>query len=431
MNSWPVITIIDETNINIGNTGTNVSSEVTQRWDVTFVGASGNYSPAPAEFPISWRHTNVFYVSGTVAEAGGFVTLSANGSVPAEFNGKVLAADAVIVIPEIFKSKFSDTTPNDPDPEEPTPPRLSDGKVEDGANVFFLSHFDTNIPRWRDSSTWGREMSFRGAPMLDQNRLAFGTGAMNSPDNQIADGNGLIAETPRSEGWLFEDFSFTFEARLCFRKLEGEQILLSYGGAPTTLFEIRAKFYQNDIMEDKQSIVLEWLRDDVPPDENFPDVLLDPEIVEIELDTNAWVSSLDKFQQTAFLYDKGTGEFAVFVDGTRVGYYNAAERLEPGPWESIFLPPYEDDGEETSTQPSYTDGTETGQQSDDEEDDEPVRKFAIGCGVVRNGNGYNGRMDECRWTINETLYDVSSDSAIVYDFPWPNPVIFNSGPIDP
>lgn len=416
MNSWPIITISDETNINIGNTGTNIRARQTQRWDVTFVGEAGNYAPAPAEFPISWRHTNVFYVSGTVAQAGGFVTLSANGSVPAEFNGKVLAADAVIVTPEIFKSKYSSTTPNEPDPEPPAPPRAADGKVTNGANVFFLYHADKNVPNWADSSTWGRDVSEKGLPELDQLRLVFGTGALKCPDNQLVSGNGLVASSPRSEGWVFEDFTFTFEARLRFDKIEGEQVLFSYG-VPNTLFEIRAKFYQNELMEDKQAIILEWLRDETPLDENEPNILPDPEIVEIELDVNAWTLGPDVFQQTAFLYNKETGVFALFVDGVRVGYYNASERIEPGPWESIFLPPY---GEAAPL--------------DGGDDDEPVeidRQFAVGCGVVREGNGFIGRMDEIRWVINEALYDVASSNAQIYTFPWPDPVIFNSGPETP
>lgn len=400
MNSYPIIVILDETSVDTGNKGVAPRWRSYQEWNISFATESGDYFPAPPEEFISWRHTFVFYVSGVVAEAGGFVTLTSNGNVPAEFNGKVLTAGAQVVTPEIFLSKFSQATEEPEEPETPQPPRADDGKVSDPLAVFALFHNDQSVPNWRDSSTYTRTVTEVGLPELDQLKYTFGTGSLKCPDNGQV--NGLRVASPVEEGFVFDDFSFTFEARLRFDQLAGQHTLMSYGNADNTLFEIRAKFYQDEFMEDKQSVYITWLRDDSEPDPGQDPV--EPEFVEIELTKNAWILSPDDFQQTAIVYDKTVGEFAVFVSGERVGFYNATLQVDP-PWNSISLPLY------VEPEGGWPDG-------------EPIeRNFTLGAGSYETTNGFIGRMDEARWTVSEALYDVRSDAAQVYTFPWPNPVV--------
>lgn len=404
MNSWPIITIDGETGINIGNTGTDVAVQQTQQWLVSFPTESGAYNPAPAEFYISWRDTNVFYVSGTVAEAGSFVTLSSTGSVPAEFDGKVLTANAVIVTPEIFISKYSDTSDPEPEPEEPLPPRAADGKVETAENVYYLFHADYNVPAWQDSSYYNRPVLEVGLPELDQLRMPFGTGAVRFPDNTLE--NALEMTQPKDEGWVLEDFSFTWEARLRFDKLIGEQMLHSYGDDQWHIFDIKVKFFQDELMEDRQAIIIYW-RTDVFVDEpaGGTEPLAPPDQVEIVLDGLPFLEAPTSYQQTSIVYDKTSGEFAVFIDGVRKGFFNGSERTSP-PWNSIFLPPYTDDIDD----PAY-------------DANQPLRKVRIGAGVVDTGYAMIGRMDEVRMVFNEALYDTQRTTAQVYNFPWPNPQV--------
>jgi hypothetical protein len=315
-----------------------------------------------------------------------------------------LTAGAVIVTPEIFISKYSDTSAPGPEPEEPLPPRAADGKVTDGNNVFYLLHADYNTPAWKDSSSYNRPITDVGLPELDQLRMPFGTGALLLPDNTLD--NALEMTVPKEEGWLLEDFSFTWEARLRFDSLVGEQTLHSYGDDTYHMFDIKAKFFQDEFMEDKQSIVVYWRSSvfvDTGAGETEP--LDPPDQVEVILAGNPFKELSAAYQQTSIVYDKTSGEFAVWVDGVRCGLFNASERESP-PWGSIFLPPYTDDVDS----PNY-------------DENQPIRRVRIGAGVVDEGTGMIGRLDECRWVINEALYDTQREDAQVYSFPWPNPQV--------
>ena len=199
------------------------------------------------------------------------------------------------------------------------------------------------------------------------------------------------------------------------RSWEGEQTLHSYGDDTYHMFDIKVKFFQDELMEDKQSIVVFW-RNSVFVDSEAggTEPLVPPDQVELLLEGNPFKLKPEEYQQTSIVYDKTTGEFAVWVDGVRVNFYNASERVEP-PWSSIFLPPYTDDTE-----------------SPDYDEDQPLRKVRVGAGVVDVGTPAICSFDECRWVINEALYDTKREDAQVYGFPWPNPqVLIQAGDTEP
>ena len=402
------ITIADETHINNGNSGTDVQINQAQSWKMDFATPSGYYLAAPAEEKISWRHSFVFYVSGTICEAGDIVTLTPNGDVPAEYNGNALAADAVIITPEIFFSKYADSGDGTEDPGPiAQPPRAADGKVTTPTNVVLLYHADMNVPEWRDSSGFTRPVVETGLPELDQIRKSFGPGSLLLPDNNL--NNGLLAPLSQSEGRNFQDFSFTWESRLRFDSVEPkEHILLSYGLGDNTLLEITARFYLNEEGEPKQSIKVDWT---TAIDE---DPLVAPTIdgVEIELADGTWKAKPEQLQQTSIVYAKSTGEFGIHVDGIQAGYLNASERVEPL-WGSIFLYDWEEECDAEGVCPS------------------PDRIIATGCtclnGIadlnIQRERAFVGRMDEIRWTLGEALYDPAYPTAQVYAFAWPSPIV--------
>ena len=113
------ITVVNEVFIDLGNSGVDANIFNAQSMSMQFATPSGVYLRA-GNYDIEAWHTNVFYVSGTVAEAGSLVELTADGNVPAEYNGKVLATNAVVITPEIFLSDAA-IAGNNPTPPAPAP----------------------------------------------------------------------------------------------------------------------------------------------------------------------------------------------------------------------------------------------------------------------------------------------------------------------
>jgi hypothetical protein len=425
MNSYPIITVTDETYINVGNTGTDVRWWQAQEWRVDFATPSGIYRPAPKESDVSFRHTSVFYVSGVVVEAGYLVNLTPNGNVPAEYNGKVLTSDAVVVTPEIFLSKYNIPEDPDADPDPtPRPPRAQDGKVAIPEDVFFLLHADMNIPNWIDSSTYGRALTQIGFPELEPVRTAFGSGSLKGPPNSMY--NGLRMDSYRSEEWDLADPSFTFEARFRFDSTDpAVHTLLSYGReADRPLLEITARFGLDELMVPTQSIRINWVEAFLNPnaEPGDPDEFDVLDEVEIVLDGSPWLASPGTFQQTSLTYDSVSGRFAVHVDGVRVGYLRAAER-EGRPWNGVTIAPYVEPADPADIDLQYR-----------------VLVVGASCRTPETGNppligteaSFVGLMDEVRLTMYESLYDVESPAAQVYSFAWPNPIAtIDAGVIDP
>jgi len=182
------ITVSNETNIDLGNSGSFCNFYQANSFDISLASESGVYYPAD-DYYIAFRQTNVFFVSGTVATGGSLVSLTPSGDIPAEFNGNGISANATIITPEIFLpgSATEDGEPVLP----PADPPLDDGKVSDHANVILLLH--GNETPLIDSSIPGRTLLVSGDAAYDPLRKAFGAGSIKFPANTT--NNGVYTET--------------------------------------------------------------------------------------------------------------------------------------------------------------------------------------------------------------------------------------------
>lgn len=405
--SFLTITIEDETAIDIGNRGFLVDITQNQEWTLSFATESGLYARSADEYSVRRRNTGIFYVSGTVVEGGDIVTLSPDGDVPAEYRGKALAADAVVIIPEIFL-KTRDQQGQNPTPTpDPTPePTNPDGFVEYAPYVALLLHGDTKNPNFIDDSSYNRLVTDIGTPLLNGSRPAFGAGSIQL-DRDAIEAQGLFTEIPADdETFTLEDASFTFEARLRFKNITGVHTLFSYGrpvedtvnpaagffGLPLMVWEVRVDL-------DNSELIMEWTRQD-SANRNDRTVLNIPF-------TEGVFTAKGEFQQTAFVYDKVKGHFAIFVDGNRVGFYDAASAVDPV-W--IGFTPFVKDTTETF---QLTIGA-------------PVIEGTlqnVGSIAARAAQCYDGLIDEVRLTLNEALYRTDSTNATLYNFAWPNPIV--------
>lgn len=105
--SFPAI--INETFVNKGSIGFDVRINMACSFEVSMLGGDGTYKRSDDSYDIDLYFTTAMYISGIIVESGDLVGLTPEGNVPAEFNGRLLTTDAVVVVPEIFEKK----TPSD------------------------------------------------------------------------------------------------------------------------------------------------------------------------------------------------------------------------------------------------------------------------------------------------------------------------------
>ena len=343
------------------------------------------------------------------------MSLDLNGDIPIEFNGQVLTADAVVITPEIFV-KASDLEV-DPTPEIPLPPPQTDGKVGDPASVMLLLHADT--PSWVDSSTYNHALTAVGAPVYDAVRKAFGTGSLRleEPVTDVDSGNkilsgisAVISSSDQLEIMDLEDDSFTFEARIRLGTLPAykEYTLFTYESQLLNFFSS----YLTLDEDGGDTLTIRWLAPNplwLPgADENPPE---DPEYqpryfenqMVIALTPGSFDSAVSEFTQLAFVYDKVRGYFSVYLGGVRIGFEDATQLTNPS-WGGLdVLTPLETEVMTLSVGlPPHSSAPE----------------------LVNDAAQFVGHLDEVRLTIGESLYQSNSASAAVYNFAWPNPIIY-------
>lgn len=380
------INVTNEIFINLGNTGFFTEELQTQSFLVSFATPSGVYVRAGAnEFDAF--STPVFYVSGTVVEGGDIVTLTPNGDVPAEFKGKALVTDAVVLTPEIFLTASDLADPDAPEPAPTPDPPLDDGKVADPLNVILLLHADN--PAWFDSSTYTRTILTNGAPVFDPLRKAFGSGSLKLPADDSNDA--LFVEISDDSLFSLEDESFTFEARIRLDSVDAKtHTLFSFGESGDSYLDLNLVL--DPVSSDK--VVLNWKRETVDG-ENGATVF---DQIELPVASGKFLTKPEIFQQFAFVYDKIQGHFAAYLDGERIGFVDASAFVSPV-WNGLNVLP----------KPTGV-----------------VAELGVGSLVpidIDDGSQFEGQLDEVRLTLREALYQTVSLSSAVYSFAWPDPIL--------
>lgn len=369
------ITVSNETNIDLGNSGSFCNFYQANSFDISLASESGVYYPAD-DYYIAFRQTNVFFVSGTVATGGSLVSLTPSGDIPAEFNGNGISANATIITPEIFLpgSATDDGEPVLP----PADPPLDDGKVSDHANVILLLH--GNETPLIDSSIPGRTLLVSGDAAYDPLKKAFGTGSIKFSAN--ATNNGVYTEITDNDLFTLNDEAFTFEARIRLDSLaEKENTLFSFG-----LGSDMRMVLSLEITASGSQVVFYW-KDSSEVDQQVTVPLLDDKLKEKPQD----------FQQFAFVYSKVQGHFGAFLDGERIGLLEVDDNTDPV-WPGLIVAPKTEDV-----------------------------TFNLSIGLLDpldsdNSKQFTGHMDEVRLTLREALYKTISPTAAVYSFAWPNPI---------
>lgn len=371
------ITISNETSVDIGSSGLSCNFYQFSSFEVSLASESGVYYPAGNYNPRLFQ-TNVFYVSGTVAEAGSLVSLTPDGNIPAELNGTALSAEAVILTPEIFLSESALSDLDPPLPPIPQAPPPDDGKVTDHTNVILLLHGDTNP--LEDSSTFNRTLLVSGDAAHTPLRKAFGSGSINFPVNTT--NNGVYTEIADNDLFTLDDEAITFEARIRLDSLtEKEHTLFSFGLGSDIFMSLTL-----EITASGDQVVFDW-KESSTVSQQVIVPLLEGKLKDKPLD----------FQQFAFVYSRVQGHFGVFLDGERIGLLEVDENVDPV-WGGLIVAPKTVDVD-----------------------------FNLSVGVLDpldsdNSKQFSGHMDEVRLTLREALYQTISPTASVYSFAWPNPI---------
>ncbi len=97
--------VINETATNKGSVGFLVKIDISCALEMSMTPGSGTYKKAAPEYFVDCYTTNAMYISATTVETGDLVGLTVEGNVPAEYSGRLLTSDAVVIVPELFKRK--------------------------------------------------------------------------------------------------------------------------------------------------------------------------------------------------------------------------------------------------------------------------------------------------------------------------------------
>lgn len=379
-----IIEVLNETFVDIGNTGISVNIYQEQAIGITIIG-NGVFKSADPIYEVSAKSTNAMYVSGIVVEPGGLVSVGANGDVGAEFNGKLLTQNAAVVIPEIFKSdKQLQSEEPTPEPEPDLQDPSQDGKPTTGT-VILLNSGD-NDP-FVDQSVQSYPVTNDGV-VLQTQRKKFGIGSADyGTDTSVATclkWGPLLLDTVD-----LNDTSFTIEFYVRFDSLADRTMRLFDVGDD----QGNSSYHLDLTLDEAGSDTLKfgW----------YDDLTDDREITMILTERPFTVKTWHAF---TYVYNSARGQFAFWVDGDRKGFVDASVFTDPE-WSGVITLPL--NNTDVYGDPYIGQGGHLGPNQ--------PSGFPIG------NDNFTGLLDNYRFTHGQALYDSRGYTMSLYTFPWPAP----------